>query len=64
MPFGLGIVDLGRQEGRYLSAQLKPRDQRVGEELYRDIESVLRDHNARRDNVKQLVAERSLRASG
>ncbi len=64
VPFGLGVVDLSRQEGRYLSAQLKPRDQRVGEELHRDIESVLRDHNARRDNVKRLVAERSLRASG
>ena len=63
-PFGCGIVELGRQEGAYLSAQLKPREQRVGEELHRDIDSVINSHNARRDNVKQLVAERGRRAAG
>src|SRR6478752_5959398 len=36
-PFGCGMVELGRLEGAYLSAQLKPREQRVGEELHRDI---------------------------
>ena len=61
-PFGRGVVELGRQEGTYLSAQLKPRDQRSGRELHRDIDSVIQDHNTRRANVKRLVAERSLRA--
>jgi len=63
-PFGCGMVELGRLEGAYLSAQLKPREQRVGEELHRDIDSVINSHNARRDNVRQLVAERSRRAAG
>ena len=62
-PFGRGVVALGRQEGLYLSAQLKPVETRVAEERHRDIESVIRDHNARRDNVKRLVEERSLRAA-
>jgi 2-polyprenyl-6-methoxyphenol hydroxylase-like FAD-dependent oxidoreductase len=63
-PFGCRMVELGRQEGAYLSAQLKPREQRVGEELHRDINSVIDSHNARRDNVKRLVAERIQRAAG
>jgi 2-polyprenyl-6-methoxyphenol hydroxylase-like FAD-dependent oxidoreductase len=63
-PFGRGVVALGRQEGIYLSAQLKPRAERKGEELNRDIESVIRDHNARRDNVKRLVAAREAFAAG
>jgi 2-polyprenyl-6-methoxyphenol hydroxylase-like FAD-dependent oxidoreductase len=63
LPFGHAIVELGRLEGIYLSAQLKPRAAHAGEELHRDIESVIHAHNARRDNVKRLVAERSLRAS-
>lgn len=63
-PFGYGMVELGRREGAYLSAQLKPREQRVGEELYRGIDDVIDAHNARRDNVKRLVAERSRRAAG
>lgn len=62
-PFGRGIVELGRLEGIYLSAQNKPRSQRVGEELHRDIDSVIHAHNARRDNVKRLVAERGLRVN-
>ena len=60
---GSGMVELGRLEGAYLSAQLKPREARSGEELHRDIDSVIHSHNARRDNVKRLVAERSLRAT-
>jgi 2-polyprenyl-6-methoxyphenol hydroxylase-like FAD-dependent oxidoreductase len=62
-PFGSGMVELGRLEGAYLSAQLKPREQRFGEELHRDIDTVIHSHNARRDNVKRLVTERSLRAT-
>ena len=37
---------------------------KTGEELHRDIDSVINSHNARRDNVKQLVAERGRRAAG
>jgi 2-polyprenyl-6-methoxyphenol hydroxylase-like FAD-dependent oxidoreductase len=62
-PFGRGMVELGRLEGAYLSAQLKPREARSGEELHRDIDSVIHSHNARRDNVKRLVVERGLRAT-
>jgi 2-polyprenyl-6-methoxyphenol hydroxylase-like FAD-dependent oxidoreductase len=61
-PFGCGVVALGQHEGTYLSAQLKPREQRSGRELNRDIDSVIHDHNSRRGNVKRLVAERALRA--
>jgi 2-polyprenyl-6-methoxyphenol hydroxylase-like FAD-dependent oxidoreductase len=61
-PFGCGVVALGRHEGTYLSAQLKPFAKRSGRELHRDIESVIHDHNSRRDHIKRLVAERSLRA--
>lgn len=56
------MVELGL-EGADLSAQLKPREARSGEELHRGIDSVIHSHNARRDNVKRLVAERSLRAT-
>jgi 2-polyprenyl-6-methoxyphenol hydroxylase-like FAD-dependent oxidoreductase len=62
-PFGRGMVELGRLEGAYLSAQLRPRERRSGRELYRDIDTVIHDHNARRDNVKRLVAERGLRTT-
>jgi 2-polyprenyl-6-methoxyphenol hydroxylase-like FAD-dependent oxidoreductase len=61
-PFGCGMVELGRLEGAYLSAQLKPREARSGVELHRDIDDVIRSHDARRDNVIRLVAERDLRA--
>ena len=36
-PFGRGAGPLGREEGAYLSAQLKPREQRSAAELERDI---------------------------
>ncbi len=35
--FGSGLVALGRQEGAYLSAQLKPFGQRTKAELHRDV---------------------------
>ena len=55
-PFGSGLVALGRQEGAYLSAQLKPREQRTAAELHRDIQDVLLAHNSRSEN---LVMSRS-----
>jgi 2-polyprenyl-6-methoxyphenol hydroxylase-like FAD-dependent oxidoreductase len=59
-PFGSGLVALGRQEGAYLSAQLKPREQRTAAELKRDINDVLSAHNSRSENLRRtLVMSRS-----
>ena len=59
-PFGSGLVALGRQEGAYLSAQLKPREQRTAAELHRDIQDVLLAHNSRSENLRRtLVMSRS-----
>src|SRR5712692_6669076 len=58
-PFGSGLVALGRQEGAYLSAQLKPPDERSAVERRRDIKDVLRAHNSRSENLrKTLVGSR------
>jgi 2-polyprenyl-6-methoxyphenol hydroxylase-like FAD-dependent oxidoreductase len=61
-PFGREMVALGRQQGAYLSAQLKPREQRSGGELDRDIDDVLRAHGTRSDQVRDIVAARGLEA--
>jgi 2-polyprenyl-6-methoxyphenol hydroxylase-like FAD-dependent oxidoreductase len=59
-PFGSGLVELGREEGAYLSAQLKPREQRNAAELKRDINDVLLAHNSRSENLRNvLVGARS-----
>ena len=59
-PFGSGLVALGRAEGAYLSAQLKPREARSAAELHRDIRDVLDAHNARSENLRNvLVGSRS-----
>jgi 2-polyprenyl-6-methoxyphenol hydroxylase-like FAD-dependent oxidoreductase len=58
-PFGSGLVALGRQEGAYLSAQLKPREMRSAAELHRTVEDVLEAHNSRSENLRKvLVAAR------
>ena len=54
-PFGSGLVALGREEGAYLSAQLKPRDQRTPAELHRDINDVLQAHNSRSENLRSVL---------
>ena len=54
-PFGSGLVALGREEGAYLSAQLKPRDQRTQAELHRDIKDVLNAHNSRSENLRSVL---------
>ena len=54
-PFGSGLVALGREEGAYLSAQLKPRDQRTQAELHRDINDVLQAHNSRSENLRSVL---------
>jgi 2-polyprenyl-6-methoxyphenol hydroxylase-like FAD-dependent oxidoreductase len=57
--FGRGLVALAREEGAYISAQLKPAHERRGAELPRDIHSLMAAHHASRDRVRALVAERS-----
>jgi len=58
-PFGSGLVALGRTEGAYISAQLKPRDQRTAAELKRDAHDVLLSHQLRSESLhKVLVASR------
>jgi 2-polyprenyl-6-methoxyphenol hydroxylase-like FAD-dependent oxidoreductase len=54
-PFGNGLVALGREEGAYLSAQLKPREQRNAAELKRDITDVLLAHNSRSENLRNVL---------
>jgi 2-polyprenyl-6-methoxyphenol hydroxylase-like FAD-dependent oxidoreductase len=60
LPFGKGLVALGRQEGAYLSAQIKPREERSAAELKRDVHDVLLAHNSRSENLTRvLVASRA-----
>ena len=55
-PFGSGLVALARkQEGAYLSAQLKPREQRSPAELKRDIADVLLFHKMRSENLRSVL---------
>jgi 2-polyprenyl-6-methoxyphenol hydroxylase-like FAD-dependent oxidoreductase len=60
LPFGREMVDLARRNGAYLSAQLKPRAERSGIELDRDIDDVLRAHGTRSDQVRDIVNARGL----
>jgi len=57
--FGRGLVALSREEGAYISAQLKPPHERRGAELPRDIHSLMAAHHASRDRVRELAAARS-----
>jgi len=56
-PFGSGLVALGRQEGAYLSAQLKPRGERSPAELDRTVRDVLDAHNLRSENLRKVLVE-------
>jgi 2-polyprenyl-6-methoxyphenol hydroxylase-like FAD-dependent oxidoreductase len=56
-PFGRGLVALGRHEGAYLSAQLKPRAARSGIELDRTVRDVLNAHNSRSENLRRVLVE-------
>jgi 2-polyprenyl-6-methoxyphenol hydroxylase-like FAD-dependent oxidoreductase len=60
--FGRLLVDLSRQEGAYLSAQIKPQDRRSAAESRRDIGEILHAHGARSDQVAEIVAARGLDA--
>ena len=61
-PFGSGLVALGRREGAYLSAQLKPREARTAAELHRDIKDVLLAHNSRSENLRNVLVSSRGRA--
>jgi 2-polyprenyl-6-methoxyphenol hydroxylase-like FAD-dependent oxidoreductase len=60
--FGSELVALGRKHGAYLSAQLKPREQRSGPELHHDIEDVVQGHYSRSEDVREIVARRDAAA--
>jgi len=59
-PFGSAVVALNREEGAYLSAQLKPRAERTAAELDRDIGAVVHAHIARSVQVGDIVAAHGL----
>jgi 2-polyprenyl-6-methoxyphenol hydroxylase-like FAD-dependent oxidoreductase len=59
-PFGHALVELNREEGAYLSAQLKPKAERTAGELHRDIGAVLRAHTNRSDQVSDIVVAHGL----
>ncbi|HXW40293.1 MAG TPA: FAD-dependent monooxygenase [Xanthobacteraceae bacterium] len=61
-PFGKALVELNREEGAYLSAQIKPKAERRGAELDRDLGAVLHAHIARSDQVGGIVAAYGLAA--
>ena len=61
-PFGRALVALNREEGAYLSAQIKPKAERTAAELTRDIGAVLHAHVARSDQVGDIVAAHGLAA--
>jgi 2-polyprenyl-6-methoxyphenol hydroxylase-like FAD-dependent oxidoreductase len=56
LPFGRAMVAMSRQAGAYLSAQLKPKEERTAGELDRDIDEVLHTHGNRSDEVGAIVA--------
>jgi len=58
--FGSAMVALARQQGAYLSAQLKPQNERSAEERDRDIDAILRAHGTRSDQVGAMVAARGI----
>jgi 2-polyprenyl-6-methoxyphenol hydroxylase-like FAD-dependent oxidoreductase len=60
LPFGKAVVEVNRDEGAYLSAQLKPKAQRTPAELHRDISDVVHAHIARSDQVGEIVAAHGL----
>ncbi len=61
-PFGRALVAINREEGAYLSAQIKPKAQRSAAELHRDIGEVLQAHIGRSDQVGDIVAAHGLAA--
>jgi 2-polyprenyl-6-methoxyphenol hydroxylase-like FAD-dependent oxidoreductase len=60
LPFGKAMVALNREEGAYLSAQIKPKAERRGAELHRDLGAVLHAHIARSEQMGEIVASHGL----
>ncbi|MGC1777065.1 MAG: FAD-dependent monooxygenase [Xanthobacteraceae bacterium] len=60
LPFGKALVELNRDEGAYLSAQIKPRAERNAAELHRDLGEVLHAHISRSDQMGEIVASHGL----
>jgi 2-polyprenyl-6-methoxyphenol hydroxylase-like FAD-dependent oxidoreductase len=60
LPFGRDMVALSRQQGVYLSAQIKGRDQ--SHAAQRDVEMLLHAHGTRSDQIGTMVAARGLNA--
>ena len=60
LPFGKALVELNREEGAYLSAQIKPKAERRGAELHRDLGAVLHAHIARSEQMSDIVASHGL----
>ncbi|HTV29940.1 MAG TPA: FAD-dependent monooxygenase [Xanthobacteraceae bacterium] len=60
LPFGADLVRLNREEGAYLSAQIKPKAERRGAELHRDLGAVLHAHIARSEQMGDIVASHGL----
>ena len=60
LPFGRDMVALSRQQGVYLSAQIKGRDQ--SHAAQRDVEMLLHAHGTRSDQIGAMVAARGLNA--
>jgi 2-polyprenyl-6-methoxyphenol hydroxylase-like FAD-dependent oxidoreductase len=58
--FGSAMVALAREQGAYLSAQLKPRHERNAGESDRDIDSILHAHGTRSDQIGAMVAARGI----
>ena len=56
--------DARPREGAYLSAQLKPREQRSEAELHRNLEDVLLAHNSRSENLRNVLVDRATRCEG
>jgi 2-polyprenyl-6-methoxyphenol hydroxylase-like FAD-dependent oxidoreductase len=60
VPFGRTLVEVNKEEGAYLSAQIKPAAARTGPELARDIGAVVHAHIARSDQIGDIVAAHGL----
>ena len=55
-PVGKQLVALGRREGAFLSAQIKPREQRGEAELKRTVHEVIRAHVLRSETLREALA--------
>jgi 2-polyprenyl-6-methoxyphenol hydroxylase-like FAD-dependent oxidoreductase len=55
--FGSGVVALGRQEGTYLSDQLKPPEQRRYKWPTWDVEALMQSHNSRSEALRRVLDE-------